>query len=138
MPKVKYDERTEPILEARRYLKNAKDILSEKGEKEDGYYNDPKYVRMAGNTAWNGILIAVEALTNAKSKTKTRVSIEDYKAYAKKFADIKYINYLNNLYLFMHLNMGYDGFSEYSMINKSFQIADEFLTKIDNKLKSKK
>jgi hypothetical protein len=41
-----------PIREAERYLQNAKQILSEKAEKDGDYYNDSKYVRMAGNTAW--------------------------------------------------------------------------------------
>lgn len=31
---------------------NAKDIVKTKLRKRDGFYNDPKYVRMAGNTAW--------------------------------------------------------------------------------------
>ena len=40
-----------PIKEAQRYLDNAREILSTKAEKDGGYYNDPKYVRMAGDTA---------------------------------------------------------------------------------------
>jgi hypothetical protein len=40
-----------PIREAERYLQNARQLLSEKTEKEGDYYNDSKYVRMAGNTA---------------------------------------------------------------------------------------
>jgi hypothetical protein len=50
-----------PIREAERYLQNARQILSEKAEKDGNYYNDGKYVRMAGNTAWNGVLIALDA-----------------------------------------------------------------------------
>ena len=38
-----------PIKEAERYLQNAKQILSEKAEKDGNYYNDSKYVKMAGN-----------------------------------------------------------------------------------------
>jgi len=40
-----------PIREAERYLQNARQILSEKAEKDGDYYNDIKYVKMAGNTA---------------------------------------------------------------------------------------
>jgi len=39
-----------PIREAERYLQNARQILSEKAEKDGSYYNDRKYVKMAGNT----------------------------------------------------------------------------------------
>jgi len=35
-----------PIREAERYLQNARQILSEKAEKEGGYYNDTKYVKI--------------------------------------------------------------------------------------------
>ncbi|WP_448529646.1 DUF5618 family protein [Raineya sp.] len=51
-----------PIEEAKRYVANAKAILAEKAKIEGKYYNDPKYVRMAGNTLWNGVLIALEAV----------------------------------------------------------------------------
>ena len=35
------------ILAAKRYLDNAKEILREKALKDDGYYQDSKYVKMA-------------------------------------------------------------------------------------------
>jgi hypothetical protein len=38
-----------PIQEAKRYIDNARTILSEKAEKEEDYYHDGKYVKMAGN-----------------------------------------------------------------------------------------
>ena len=43
------------ITEACRYLDNAKEILKEKAQKEDRYYKDVKYVKMAGNTAYNRV-----------------------------------------------------------------------------------
>ena len=47
------------ITEAYRYLDNAKEILKEKAQKEDRYYKDVKYVKMTGNTAYNGIFVAL-------------------------------------------------------------------------------
>lgn len=44
--------------EALRYVDNAKEILSTKAGKEGKYYNDPKYIKMAGNTLWNGALLS--------------------------------------------------------------------------------
>jgi len=51
-------EKKNPIEEARRYVDNAKDLLREKGEldPETHSYSDRKYVKMAGNTLWNGVL----------------------------------------------------------------------------------
>jgi hypothetical protein len=59
-----------PIKEAERYLNNARQILSDKADKEGNYYNDSKYVRMAGNTAWNGVLIALDAVLPVRENLK--------------------------------------------------------------------
>lgn len=55
-----------PIKEAERYLLNAKQILSEKAGKDGNYYENPKYVKMAGNTAWSGVLVALDGALNVK------------------------------------------------------------------------
>lgn len=46
----------EAYKEALRYVEKAKEILSTKAKKEERFYTDKKYVRMAGNTLWNGVL----------------------------------------------------------------------------------
>lgn len=46
--------------EALRYVDNSKTILSEKDKKEGKFYSDKKYGKMAGNTLWNGVLIALD------------------------------------------------------------------------------
>jgi TPP-dependent indolepyruvate ferredoxin oxidoreductase alpha subunit len=76
------------IEEAKRYLENAKEILSTKAKKEDGYYQDKKYVKMAGHTAYTGVLVALDAFLNKK---KGRKSIEWYKEELSK-ADKKVLN----------------------------------------------
>lgn len=60
----------DPAKEARRYVENAKDLLRDKGmlDKETRLYQDRKYVRMAGNTLWNGVLVIIEALFHLKTK----------------------------------------------------------------------
>ena len=56
------------VQEAKRYIDNAKEILRKKTRKEDGFYKDRQYVRMAGNTAYNGILVALDRLLKEKTK----------------------------------------------------------------------
>ncbi|MDR0582018.1 MAG: DUF5618 family protein, partial [Prevotellaceae bacterium] len=46
--------------EAMRYMNNAKETL-QKAKKEDNYYADRKYVRTACGTAYNGVLLALDA-----------------------------------------------------------------------------
>ena len=60
------------IAEAKRYIDNAKDILREKAIKEDGYYQDKKYIRMAGNTAYSGVLEALDAVIMEKIRGRKR------------------------------------------------------------------
>ena len=65
------------ITEATRYIDNAKELLRDKAQKEDKYYTDAKYVKMAGNTAYSGVLLALDGLLGVKKKG--RKSVEWYK-----------------------------------------------------------
>ena len=94
------------IEEAHRYIDNAKQILREKAIKEDKYYQDAKYVRMAGNTAYSGVLIALDEMLGAKRRG--RKSVEWYKEELSKM-DKKILTSFNIAYEALHLVMGYDG-----------------------------
>ena len=59
-----------PAEEAQRYLDNAKEILSEKAGKEDGYYQDTKYVKLAGHAAYAVILVALDAYLGRKRRVE--------------------------------------------------------------------
>ena len=64
----------DPVAEARRYVQNAKDILNEKGKlnTELQLYEDRKYVRMAGNTLWSGVLLILDAVFHITENKKNR------------------------------------------------------------------
>jgi Domain of unknown function (DUF5618) len=94
------------IVEAKRYIANAKQILSEKANKEDGFYQDKKYIRMAGNTAYNGVLEALDTIITEKKKG--RKSVEWYKEHLAKM-DRKALNHFISVYNILHLSLGYDG-----------------------------
>ena len=117
-----------PIKEAERYLANARQILSEKAEKDGNYYNDSKYVRMAGNTMWNGVLIALDAALNVKGDLKSgqRPDIKDYQnAVAKK--DRKMPRYLLDAYVNIHQSLGYDGVTNYKVVQAGMEQAKEMI-----------
>lgn len=63
-------EKKNPIEEARRYVENAKSVLIENGDldHETQSYMDRKYVKMAGNTLWNGVLLILDAVSHIKKK----------------------------------------------------------------------
>jgi hypothetical protein len=113
-----------PIREAERYLQNARQLLSEKAEKDGDYYNDSKYVRMAGNTAWNGVLIALDAALGVRSglKKNQRPEYKDYQeAIAKK--DSKMTRPLLGAYESLHKTLGYDGNPRYRIVQDSLDQA---------------
>ncbi|GHU71701.1 hypothetical protein FACS189413_13760 [Bacteroidia bacterium] len=121
-------ELTHPIREAERYLQNAKTILSEKAEKEGAYYNDSKYVKIAGHTAWCGVLVALDAVLNVKEKLKKTQTPEfrDYQtALAKK--DTKMTRPLLNAYELLHKALGYDGVTRYNVVQESLGIAKDII-----------
>ena len=93
-------------MEAHRYLENAKELLSDKAQEEDGYYKDKKYVKLAGHAAYTGILVALDAYFGIKSKG--RKSVDWYQNELAK-VDKKILNAFNTAYEVLHLSMGYDG-----------------------------
>ena len=110
------------IQEAKRYLANAKEILSEKAGKEGNYYSDSKYVKMAGDTAWKGVLIALDTVFEVKKASKQRVSVEDYKAVVAK-RNKQILTHINEGYQILHLSMGYDGTRSYKVCQAGLEEA---------------
>ena len=64
-----------PIKEAERYLENSRQILSEKAGKDGDYYDDPKYVRMAGREAWKDVRAALDGLLEVKARREAHRQI---------------------------------------------------------------
>ena len=119
------------IEEAKRYLANAKEILSEKAGKEGSHYSDSKYVSIAGDTAWKGVLIALDTVFEVKKSLKKRVSVEDYKAaIAKRNKQI--LNYVNDGYQILHLYMGYDGGLNYNICKIGLETAKKIIDWCEN------
>ncbi|OJV13377.1 MAG: hypothetical protein BGO21_15785 [Dyadobacter sp. 50-39] len=109
------------VTEAKRYLNNAKDILRDKGAKEDGFYQDSKYVKMAGHTAYSGVLFALDHYFG--KKTKGRKDVDWYKANLAQ-QDKRILNTFVSVYEQLHLVMAYDGFGDAELVKLSFQRAE--------------
>jgi len=118
-----------PIREAERYLQNARQLLSDKAEKDGDYYNDTKYVKMAGNTAWNGVLVALDAVLPVRKNLKKsqRPEFKDYQeAIAQK--DSRMTRPLLWAYESLHKVMGYDGNPRYKIVQDSLDQAKMIVT----------
>lgn len=113
------------INEAKRYIDNAKQILKEKAHKEDGRYQDKKYVKMAGHTAYSGVLVALDELLG--DKKKGRKSVEWYKSELSKL-DKKVMGSFDDVYEILHLSMAYDGNQNAKIAVIGFDEAEKIIT----------
>ena len=114
------------IAEARRYVANAEEIIKKAGyDPELKRYTDGKYVKMAGNTLWNGCLVALDALFGI-NKRKGRPDIDKYKDAARN-RDKKLLAYIVDGYVAMHLHMGYDGTKIKKTCDAGFELANAII-----------
>jgi len=123
---------TKEYAEAIRYMDNAKKTLKEAGKEDDGLYKDAKYVRTACGTAYNGVLIALDAWLKIKGvelNPKKRKSIEYYTDNVAKL-DGKMSKMLRAAYNTLHLAGYYDGNSDVKVIQSGFERAYEIIDKI--------
>ena len=119
-----------PISEARRYVDNAKQALQKHGQFNPEYkcYDDPKYVKAAGNYLWLAVLLALEAVFHVKESKKrgARVDVDDYKA-AVAQRDRKLSKWVNDAYNVMHLSMNYDGVQAKTVSDAGFILANDII-----------
>lgn len=117
-----------PIKEAERYLENSRQILSEKAGKDGDYYDDPKYVRMAGNNAWSGVLVALDGVLDVKAnlKSRRRADFKDYMEAVTK-RDRKMSKPLLYAYESLHKVLGYDGNLRYDIVQSGMNQAKEVI-----------
>ena len=122
----------EAILEARRHIDNAKSFLSNNAKKEDGLYHDKKYVKIAGHTAYTGILVALDELLGEKKK-KTRKSVEWYQKELSGL-DKKVTSDFATAYEILHLAMGYDGAQSAKLAKIGMEEAEKIIGWVENRL----
>jgi hypothetical protein len=120
------------ITEAYRHLENAQEILSKKAKKEDNYYTDKKYVKMAGHTAYTGVLMALDAIMPTTKKANRR-DVNDYRQYLAKI-DKKALNKFNILYEQFHLSLGYDGSATFDQVTGAFKVYTDLVAWIERKI----
>lgn len=113
------------LQEARRYFNNAKEILSEKAKKEGKFYQDKKYVKLAGHAAYSGVLIALDDVFG--NKDGGRKSVDWYKEQLAK-VDKKALSTFNGAYQTLHLAMSYDGNIVANVSKSGIELADTLIT----------
>ena len=125
-------QQPETIEEARRYYRNAKDVLARSGklDKDGIAYNDRKYVRAAGNYLWLGILMALDVVFNVKQGKRTRPDINDYRE-AIAHRDRKLLTLVNLGYDTIHLSMNYDGNQSKEVCDTGFRLTNDIINRCE-------
>ncbi|MCF0042631.1 DUF5618 family protein [Dyadobacter fanqingshengii] len=118
------------VQEAKRYLNNAKEILREKAKKEDGLYQDPKYVKLAGHAAYTGVLVALDSLFEEKGKGRKDVGW--YKENLSKL-DKKALASFVAAYSTLHLAMSYDGNTDANVSTAGLNMAESIINWVETK-----
>ena len=126
----------DPVTESNRYVENAKKLLKENGklDYETQLYQDRKYVRMAGNTLWNGVLLIVDAVFHVKTISRIHPDVNDYQAEIAK-RDKKLLALFNTAYEILHVYMGYDGNPRKPICEDGFCLAKEIIDRCEKLLK---
>jgi hypothetical protein len=122
--KTKQLTKQEARIEALRYIENGKEILREKARKENNFYRDPKYVKMAGNTFWNGVLVALDARFPEIRQGKGRPSQIKYR---EAINDGKASDLFDSTYEQLHLVMGYDGVGDARIVQMALKNANQLI-----------
>ena len=84
-----------------------------------------KYIRMAGNTLWNGVLLILDATFHLENK-KGRLSIYDYRNAIGK-QDKKLLDMVNCGYDTTHLAMGYNGNQGKAICHDGLKLATDII-----------
>jgi len=122
----------EQYNEIMRYMENAREILSTKAKKKDGYYQDAKYVKMACGTAYSAVLMALDAHLGTKVKThKPKSNHRNTDYYRRALSnDRKMLNYFNDTWESLHCAGYYNGILNAKMLQVGFDSANAIIKAI--------
>jgi hypothetical protein len=125
----------EAVTEARRHIDNAKGFLSNNAKKQDGLYQDKKYVKIAGHTAYTGILLVLNELLGEKNK-KTPKSAEWYQHELSR-VDKSLLSNFTTAYQILHIDMGYQGTKSAELASIGLQKAKKIISWVETRLEKK-
>jgi len=126
------DIRTKYYNEAIRYMDNAKEVLKKAG-KDDDYYSDDKYVKMATGTAYNAVLKALDGYFILKEVKPVKKGSRANRQYYEKnltALDKKLLKYFETVYRVLHLEGYYEGETYVPTIQSGMLAAYQIIEKI--------
>lgn len=95
-------------------------------------YKDKKFVKIAGYTAYTGILLALDELLGEKRK-KTKKSVEWYQKELSGL-DKRVTSDFATAYQILHLDMGYEGTPSAKLAKIGIEEAEKIISWVENRL----
>lgn len=128
MSKTLQEKLSNPYEEAYRYINNAKQILKDNSGKKDGEYANIKCVQTAAETAYEGVLLAInEYLFRKEGSTFVKPkSIEEYRTRTAK-QNNKLLSLLNEAYANLYISLYYHGIPSVRVMNNGLQTASDII-----------
>ncbi|MEA5459856.1 DUF5618 family protein [Arcicella sp. LKC2W] len=106
---------------AQKILIKAKKILAENTRREGNYYTDKRYVRMAGRTAWQGVIVGLNECLKIQEKSELKV-------YQKVLLQNPYfLERFNNAYDTLCNTLGSDGNLNVVIVDEGMRQAKELI-----------
>ena len=118
--------------EAMRYMDNAKNAL-QAAKLESKRYKDAKYVRTACGTAYNGVLLALDAFLEIKGVPLPKGDArKNFRYYRNGIGEEngKLQDCYDDVYKILHLSGYYDGILNAKIIKEGFDKAGIIITRI--------
>ena len=113
------------LSNAQKILIKATRILSENAGKDGEYYTDRKYVRMAGRTAWQAVIVGLNECLKIEEKSELN-------AYQKILAQNPYfLEVFNNAYDTLCNALGIDGNLNVVIVDEGLKRARELINWTD-------
>jgi hypothetical protein len=121
--------------EAMRFYGQAKDTLVLANIKDNGFYSDKKYVKMACGIAYSGVLIALDGYLRVRGiELEEKMDIDFYRGKLVHL-DRNLFDIINSVYSALHLSGYYDGTTDSEIVKTGFKRAKEimdYIKPIDN------
>ena len=119
-------------------MTQARQLLSDKGGLEADWYSDHNVIRKAGNLAWEGVFMALNAVLKNKKIPITNPNplLHDYMEAATKLDEEIDIR-IESAYDSLYLTMGCDGNLLYDIVQASLESGDYIIDWCERKMKEK-
>ncbi len=109
------------LSNAQKILIKAKKILAENAGRDGNFYNNKKYVKIAGKTAWEGVMIGLGEGLKIQEKS-------DLKVYQKILAQNPYyLKLFDNSYETLCWTLGGDGNLDIVIVEEGIRVARELI-----------